>query len=96
MVEAGNGWLRLRGDATRGEAFEAIIARAVGPVVTAATTQRDPRVVQAYSMHAFGAVFTEVAVDPDLATTRVRRAIVVNPTLLAPAFRLSFNYTVID
>jgi xanthine dehydrogenase YagR molybdenum-binding subunit len=43
---------------------------------------------QRFSMHAFGAVFAEVAVDPDLGTVRVRRAVgaygagrIVNPRL---------------
>jgi xanthine dehydrogenase YagR molybdenum-binding subunit len=43
---------------------------------------------QRFSMHAFGAVFVEVAVDPDLGETRVRRIVgaygagrVVNPKL---------------
>ena len=43
-----------------------------------------------YSMHAFGAVFAEVAVDPDVGTIRVRRAIgaygagrIINPRLAA-------------
>src|SRR5437899_7755582 len=30
---------------------------------------------QRFSMHAFGAVFVEVAVDPDLGETRVRRIV---------------------
>jgi xanthine dehydrogenase YagR molybdenum-binding subunit len=41
---------------------------------------------QRFSMHAFGAVFVEVAVDPDLGETRVRRIVgaygagrIVNP-----------------
>src|SRR5690606_11823784 len=43
-----------------------------------------------YSMHAFGAVFAEVAVDPDLGMARVRRMVgaygagrIVNPRLAA-------------
>jgi xanthine dehydrogenase YagR molybdenum-binding subunit len=39
----------------------------------AATSGRGPE-AQAYSMHAFGAVFVEVAVDPLLGEARVRRA----------------------
>src|SRR5207245_8887536 len=43
---------------------------------------------QRFSMHAFGAVFVEVAVDPDLGETRVRRIVgaygagrIINPKL---------------
>jgi len=43
---------------------------------------------QRFSMHAFGAVFVEVAVDPDLGQTRVRRIVgaygagrIVNPKM---------------
>lgn len=48
----------------------------------------DKATSERYSMHAFGAVFVEVAVDPDLGETRVRRIVgaygagrVVNPKL---------------
>jgi xanthine dehydrogenase YagR molybdenum-binding subunit len=51
-----------------------------------ATPAADER--QTFSMHAFGAVFVEVAVDPDLGTVRVRRVVgaygagrIINPRL---------------
>jgi xanthine dehydrogenase YagR molybdenum-binding subunit len=57
------------------------------PIEAAATSAPgDER--QRFSMHAFGAVFAEVAVDPDLGMVRVRRAVgaygagrIVNPRL---------------
>jgi xanthine dehydrogenase YagR molybdenum-binding subunit len=65
-------------------------ANAGQPIEALASSQRDPEVAQRYSMHAFGAVFTEVAVDPDVGTIRVRRALgvygagrIVNPRLAA-------------
>jgi xanthine dehydrogenase YagR molybdenum-binding subunit len=55
-------------------------------VAEASTAPGDER--QKFSMHAFGAVFAEVAVDPDLNTVRVRRVVgaygagrIVNPRL---------------
>ena len=49
---------------------------------------RDPSIPNPYSMHAFGAVFVEVAVDPDIRTIVVRRMVgayaagkIVNPRL---------------
>jgi xanthine dehydrogenase YagR molybdenum-binding subunit len=60
------------------------------PIEATASTQRDPAVAKRYSMHAFGAVFAEVSVDPGVATIRVRRALgaygagrIVNPRLAA-------------
>lgn len=60
------------------------------PIEAVASSQRDPEVARKYSMHAFGAVFAEVAVDPDVGTIRVRRALgaygagrIINPRLAA-------------
>jgi xanthine dehydrogenase YagR molybdenum-binding subunit len=60
------------------------------PVEASASAARDPELARTFSMHAFGAVFVEVAVDPDLGIVRVRRAVgaygvgrVVNPRLAA-------------
>ncbi len=60
------------------------------PIEATASSQRDPEVAKRYSMHAFGAVFAEVSVDPDVGTIRVRRALgaygagrIVNPRLAA-------------
>ncbi|WP_213290853.1 xanthine dehydrogenase family protein molybdopterin-binding subunit [Bradyrhizobium sp. sGM-13] len=58
------------------------------PIEATASAQRDPDVAARFSMHSFGAVFAEVAVDPDVGTIRLRRAVgaygigrVVNPRL---------------
>lgn len=58
------------------------------PIEATASTQRDVEAAQRYSMHSFGAVFAEIAIDPDVGTIAVRRAVgaygigrVVNPRL---------------
>jgi xanthine dehydrogenase YagR molybdenum-binding subunit len=58
------------------------------PIEATASAERDGEVAARFSMHAFGAVFAEVAVDPDVGTIRVRRAVgaygigrVINPRL---------------
>ena len=58
------------------------------PIEATASSQRDPGAAARFSMHSFGAVFVEVAVDPDVGTIRARRAVgaygigrVVNPRL---------------
>jgi xanthine dehydrogenase YagR molybdenum-binding subunit len=87
-VEWAEGRLRRRGDAVAGQPYREIVASAGAPIEVGASAQRDPEVAGRYSMHAFGAVLAEVAVDPDVGTIRVRRAVgaygigrVVNPRL---------------
>jgi xanthine dehydrogenase YagR molybdenum-binding subunit len=60
--------------------------RRLGQPVEASADVKPGNASQRFSMHAFGAVFVEVAVDPDLAETRVRRIVgaygagrIVNP-----------------
>src|SRR5919202_1668757 len=60
--------------------------RRLGQPVEASADVRPGDESQRFSMHAFGAVFVEVAVDPDLGETRVRRIVgaygtgrIVNP-----------------
>jgi xanthine dehydrogenase YagR molybdenum-binding subunit len=60
--------------------------RRTGQPVEASVESKPGDETQRFSMHAFGAVFVEVAVDPDLGETRVRRIIgtygagrIVNP-----------------
>jgi xanthine dehydrogenase YagR molybdenum-binding subunit len=60
--------------------------RRIGQPVEAAADVRPGDASQRFSMHAFGAVFVEVVVDPDLGETRVRRIVgaygagrIVNP-----------------
>jgi len=79
------------GSAVRAAALEArrrAEAGAARPLEAEATTGRDPEVGRRFSMHAFGAVFVEVAVDPGIGIVRVRRALgayaagrIVNPRL---------------
>ena len=60
--------------------------RRIGQPVEALVNSKPDDASQRFSMHAFGAVFVEVAVDPDLGETRVRRIVgaygagrIVNP-----------------
>ncbi|WFU49465.1 xanthine dehydrogenase family protein molybdopterin-binding subunit [Sinorhizobium terangae] len=84
------GRLRRRGDTAPGQGYGDIAASAGGSIEANASASRDPDIADRYSMHAFGAVFAEVAVDPDVGTIRVRRALgtygagrIVNPRLAA-------------
>lgn len=59
-----------------------------GRIEATGSSARDPEAARRYSMHAFGAVFADVAVDPDLGMVRVRRLVgaygagrIVNPRL---------------
>lgn len=69
---------------------EARNGRTDGTIEACATAGPDADVRSRFSMHAFGAVFVEVAVDPDVGTIRVRRVVgaygagrIVNPRLAA-------------
>jgi xanthine dehydrogenase YagR molybdenum-binding subunit len=60
--------------------------RRIGQPIEASADTKPGDEAQRFSMHAFGAVFVEVAVDPDLGETRVRRIVgaygagrIVNP-----------------
>jgi len=71
-----------------GAEYREIIARRGGETIEAEASCAPSEERQHFSMHAFGAVFAEVAVDPDLCTVRVRRAVgaygagrIVNPRL---------------
>jgi xanthine dehydrogenase YagR molybdenum-binding subunit len=85
------GRLRRRGDNGPGEGYAQLLVRTGGrPIEATATAARDAEVGRRFSMHAFGAVFVEVAVDPDIGTVRVRRVVgaygagrIVNPRLAA-------------
>ncbi|MBP2234058.1 xanthine dehydrogenase YagR molybdenum-binding subunit [Sinorhizobium kostiense] len=87
-VEWVDGRARRRGDAAPGPSYGELVTIAGAPIEAEASSGRDPEIAKRYSMHAFGAVFAEVAVDPDVGTIRVRRAVgaygigrVVNPRL---------------
>jgi xanthine dehydrogenase YagR molybdenum-binding subunit len=87
-IEWNEGRLRRRGDPSPGQPYRDIVASAGRPIEARASSQPDPDVAGRYSMHAFGAVFAEVAIDPDIGTISVRRALgaygagrIVNPRL---------------
>jgi xanthine dehydrogenase YagR molybdenum-binding subunit len=87
-VEWNDGRLRRKGDASAGQPYGEIAVSAGEAITGRASTKRDPDVAGRYSMHAFGAVFAEVAVDADVGTIRVRRALgvyaagrIINPRL---------------
>jgi xanthine dehydrogenase YagR molybdenum-binding subunit len=88
-VEWTEGRLRRKGGQSPGQTYGDIVAMAGGaPIEATANVARDQEVAQKYSMHAFGAVFVEVTVDPDLGMVRVKRALgvyaagrIVNPRL---------------
>ena len=69
-LEAADGRLFLRSQPSRGETFAAIVTRSGAPLE--GTTSAAPGAEKnAYSMHAFGAQFAIVRVDPDLGTVRI-------------------------
>lgn len=87
-VEWIGGSLRRLGDSSPGQSYRDVLASSGQPVEAHASNQRDPEAARRYSMHSFGAVFAEVAIDPDVGTIRVRRAVgtygagrIVNPRL---------------
>ncbi|WP_430912724.1 xanthine dehydrogenase family protein molybdopterin-binding subunit [Methylobacterium sp. sgz302541] len=89
-VVARGGRLLRRDDESRGESFADILARAGRASVEGrGKAGPDPAAQKAYAMHAHGAVFAEVKVDPDLGQIRVTRLVgafaagrVINPRLV--------------
>lgn len=76
-VRAADGKLSLASDPSRGEGYDAILARHGGQPVEAEASVKPGEEVEEYSMHSFGAVFTEVRVDRDLGEIRVPRVVAV-------------------
>ncbi|MGE5650172.1 MAG: xanthine dehydrogenase family protein molybdopterin-binding subunit, partial [Bacillota bacterium] len=70
-----NGWLQLASDKRRREPAAAVIARNGARAIEAQGDSKPGGETQQYSMHSFGAVFTEVHVDRDLGTIRVPRVV---------------------
>ena len=89
-VIARGGRLFRRDDATRSESYAEILGRASLTEIDArGNGAADPVAQSAYAMHAHGAVFAEVKVDPDLGQIRVTRLVgafaagrVINPRLV--------------
>ncbi|MCW5625527.1 MAG: xanthine dehydrogenase family protein molybdopterin-binding subunit, partial [Burkholderiales bacterium] len=90
MLEWNEGRLHRRGDTASAVALGEIVAKTGQPIEGTASAARDPEVARRFSMHVFGAVLAEVAVDPELGIVRVRRIVgaygagrIVNPRLAA-------------
>jgi xanthine dehydrogenase YagR molybdenum-binding subunit len=89
-VVARGGRLFRRDDETRSESYADILGRAgVTQVEARGKGATDPAAQANYAMHAHGAVFAEVKVDPDLGQIRVTRLVgafaagrVINPHLV--------------
>ncbi len=89
-VAARDGRLHRRDDETRSESYQEILARAGRASVEGkGQATPDPAAQQSYAMHAHGAVFAEVKVDPDLGQIRVSRLVgafaagrVINPRMV--------------
>ncbi|GJE15426.1 xanthine dehydrogenase family protein molybdopterin-binding subunit [Methylobacterium marchantiae] len=87
---AADGRLARQDDPSRSESFSEILARAGRSSVEAkGQGAGDPAAQKTYAMHAHGAVYAEVKVDPDLGQIRVTRLVgafaagrVVNPRLV--------------
>jgi len=89
-VIAREGKLLRRDDETRSESYSAIMARAeVAEIAGEGKGAADAGLKAQYAMHAHGAVFAEVKVDPELGMVRVTRLVgafaagrIINPKLV--------------
>jgi xanthine dehydrogenase YagR molybdenum-binding subunit len=89
-VLARDGRLIRRDDESRSESYADILARAgVAEIEGRGSSAADPAAQDAYAMHAHGAVFAEVTVDPELGQVRVTRLVgafaagtIINPRLV--------------
>jgi xanthine dehydrogenase YagR molybdenum-binding subunit len=85
-VTVAEGRMALASNPRAGESYAALLARNGGRAVEATSNSRPGAETQQYAMHSFGAVFTEVRIDPDLGTISVPRIVtahgvgrIVNP-----------------
>jgi xanthine dehydrogenase YagR molybdenum-binding subunit len=75
-VTIDDGWIAVRDDRARRESIAAFAARHGQPLeASAEAAPGDEK--ERYALHSFGAVFTEVRVDPDLGVIRVPRVVAV-------------------
>jgi xanthine dehydrogenase YagR molybdenum-binding subunit len=89
-VVARGGRLFRRDDETRSESYAEILGRAgLSEIEARGKGAADPAAQSTYAMHAHGAVFAEVKVDPDLGQIRVTRLVgafaagrIINPRLV--------------
>jgi xanthine dehydrogenase YagR molybdenum-binding subunit len=93
-VVARGGRLFRRDDEARSESYGEILRRAgLAEIDARGKGAADPAAQSVYAMHAHGAVFAEVKVDPDLAQVRVTRLVgafaagrVINPRMVRSQF----------
>ena len=89
-VVARDGRLHRRDDESRSESYADILARAgLNEIAGRGTGAADPAAQGSFAMHAHGAVFAEVKVDPDFGQVRCTRLVgafaagrVINPRLV--------------
>jgi xanthine dehydrogenase YagR molybdenum-binding subunit len=89
-VTAQKGRLHRRDDESRSESYADILARAgLAEIEGSGSSAADPAAQSTFAMHAHGAVFAEVKVDPDLGQIRTTRLVgafaagrVINPRLV--------------
>jgi xanthine dehydrogenase YagR molybdenum-binding subunit len=89
-VIARDGRLFRRDDESRSESYADILARAgLAQIEGRGTSAADPAAQSTYAMHAHGAVFAEVKVDPDLGQIRATRVVgavaagrIINPRMV--------------
>ncbi len=89
-VVARNGRLFRRDDQSRSDSYADILGRAgLSEIEARGKAAADPAAQSVYAMHAHGAVFAEVKVDPDLGQVRVTRLVgafaagrVINPRMV--------------
>ena len=89
-VIARGGRLFRRDDESRSESYADILGRAgLAQIEGVGQSAADPAAQSAYAMHAHGAVFAEVKVDPDLGQMRVTRVVgafaagrIINPRMV--------------
>jgi xanthine dehydrogenase YagR molybdenum-binding subunit len=74
-VSVENGWVVSRSNPSLRDPAAAILARAGGQSIEVVASVKPGQERSEYSMHSFGAVFTEVHVDADLGTIRVPRIV---------------------
>ena len=94
-VVARAGRLYRRDDDARSESYAEILARAgVAEVEASGTGAADPAAQSQYAMHAHGAVFAEVKVDPELGQIRATRLVgafaagrIINPLMVRSQLR---------
>ncbi|WP_020112814.1 xanthine dehydrogenase family protein molybdopterin-binding subunit [Rhodococcus sp. 114MFTsu3.1] len=72
-IDIVDGQMQVRGSSGRAETYRDMLRRRGEPSIEASETYTPEDVSARFSMHAYGAVFAEVAVDELLGTVRVRR-----------------------